>query len=152
MNVDSGVEGFAHGLVPAEVRKDSQFNLRVVSADQRPLRIRGLKRSTHLASFRCADRDVLQVGVAGAESSGGGHCLVKGGMNATGLRGDQFGECVEVGALQFDQVSTFEDLFGQRMLCRQFLEDFLVCAGTGLSFADDGQFEFGEQDLPQLFG
>src|SRR5215208_954465 len=84
------------------VRQDAELDLRVVGRDQHVPRV-GDKGPADLAAEWRANRDVLQVGVAAAQASGGGDRLVEARVDAAGLRVHELGQGVDIGALQLHQ-------------------------------------------------
>ena len=101
-----------------------------------------------------ADGDVLKVGLVGGESSGGGLKLPVMGMNAVRGRIDREGEGVDVGALQFGELTVFEEVSDDGVLGGKGGEDLLVSGvlpGFGF-FGFLNELEFIEEDFTELFG
>ena len=90
MDVVSAEEGVYHVLIFAEVCHDAQLYLRVVGREELAAGV-GDERLADFLSVFVADGDVLQVGIAGAEASGSGHCLVEGGVDASRAWVDELG-------------------------------------------------------------
>ena len=112
VDVVAAGEGRGQRLVARQVRQHPQLDLRVVGRDQHVAGL-GDEGAADLAAERRADRDVLQVRVAAAQPSGGGHGLVEHGVHATGDRVDQRRQRVDVGALQLRQAAPLEDQRGR---------------------------------------
>ena len=85
VDVFVAVEGGAHRCVLRVVGQDAQLDLRVVGGEQLPAGMAGDEGGANFAAFLGADRDVLQVRVAGAEPAGGGDDLVERAVNAAGF-------------------------------------------------------------------
>ena len=140
-------------LVARQVGQHPQFDLRVVGRDQHVAGF-GDEGAADLAAEVGADRDVLQIGVAARQSSGGGDRLVEGRVHAAGLRVHQLRQRVDVGALQLLQAAPVEDESRQVVCGRQFLEhlhgrrDRARLAGA----LQRRQFQLLEQDLAELLG
>ena len=100
------------------VGQDAQLDLRVVGGEQLPAGLAGDERGADFAAFVGADRDVLQVRVAGAEPAGGGDDLVERRVNAARLGVDHRRQGVDVGALELRVLAVLDDLRGQRVRCR----------------------------------
>ena len=66
----------------ADVRQYPQLDLGVVGVDQLAVRPVPVKKARRLAAQLGADRDVLQVGLGGAEPAGAGIGLVEVGVDA----------------------------------------------------------------------
>ena len=99
-----------------------------------------------------ADGDVLQVRVAAAQPSGRGDGLVEARVHAAGVRVDEQGQRVDVGALQLHQPAPVENHPRQVVRERQLLEDF---DGGRRRLRRAGSFEHGqaqpvEQHLREL--
>src|SRR5207247_494999 len=70
-----------------------------------------------------ANRDVLQVRVAAAQTAGSGYGLVEGRVDAARVGVHELGEGVDVGALQLHQPAPFEDLARQVVREGELFED-----------------------------
>ena len=99
-----------------------------------------------------ADRDVLQVRIAAAQASGGGHRLIEAGVDPAGLRIHQLRQRVDVGPFQLLQRPPFENQARQVVHQRQLLEHFdRRRGGAGLDVAlERRQLQLVEQDPRQL--
>ena len=113
---------------------------------------RGDECAPDLAAKLGADRDVLQVRIRAAQTSGRRDRLVEAGMHAAGLRVDHHRQRVDVRALQLVQRAPLEDEPRQFVRERQLLEHFggrrkrARLAG----FLRRRQIELLEQDSPEL--
>ncbi len=102
-----GVNVFVPGKCRQEVfvlgamGQHPQFNLRVVGRDEDPVLLAWNEGGADFATFLRADRDVLQVGVAGTKPTRRRNDLIKRGMNTPRLRTDHLGDGVDVGVFQF---------------------------------------------------
>ena len=94
-------------LVTGHVRQHAQLDLRVVHRDQHVTRL-GDERAPDFAAQLGANRNVLQVGIAAAQASRGGHRLVEAGVHATRGRVHELRQRVDVGALQLHQRAPLE--------------------------------------------
>ena len=143
-------EGGAHGGVLRVVGEDAQLDLRVVGGEQLPAGLAGDEGRADFAAFLGADRDVLQVRVAGAEPAGGGDDLVERRVDAARFGVDHRRQRVDVRVLELRELAVLDDLRRQRMRCGQLFEHVGVGARAGLCFLDDRQAELLEQHLGEL--
>ena len=98
-----------------------------------------------------ADRDVLQVRVAGREPSRHRDRLVIRGVHAAGLRVDLLGQLLGVGGAELRESPVFQDDARQLVFLREFLEHFLRRGGLARAgLLPDGKALFREQDFLQL--
>ena len=93
------------------VGEDAELDLRIVGGEQLPAGFAGDERRADFAAFVGADRNVLQVGVAGAEAAGRGDDLVERGVDAAGIGMDHRRQRVDVGAFELRVLAIFDDLF-----------------------------------------
>ena len=104
---------------------DSQLNLRVVGRNNPGARGRH-KGLTDFAALRGPHRNILQIGVRTCEAPGDGRCLTECRVNpAVGGICHQR-ELIRVGALEFRETPVVQNEFGQRIIKRQFSENFFV--------------------------
>ncbi len=107
-----------------------------------------------LAPLLGPHRDVLQVGVVGRQTAGGGRGQGEGGVHAAGTRRDRLDQGVGVGAFQFAELAPVEQHAGQFVaLGGQVVEH----AGVGRPVAlggllAAGQAELAEQHVADLLG
>ena len=85
MHVITAAIGLLQHLFAGEVGEDAQLDLGVVSTEQRPA-VLGKKGLADAAAVFGANRDVLQVRVAAAQSPGGGDGLVEVGVHTPCFR------------------------------------------------------------------
>ena len=86
MDVVAALERLDQRLVAGHVREHAQLDLRVVGGNQDVARV-GDERAADLAPELGADRDVLQVRIAAAQTAGRRDRLVEAGVHAAGLAG-----------------------------------------------------------------
>ncbi len=84
VNVVAAHERFGQRFIAGQVREHTQLDLRIVRGDQDVAGI-GDERAADLATDLRADRNVLQIWIAAAETSGGRHRLADLRMDAAGL-------------------------------------------------------------------
>ena len=115
MHVEVVLESVQQTGILRQMSHDAQLDLRVVGRQQLVARRRdeGLANAPALGG---ADRDVLQVRVAGGQPAGGGHRLVVAGVDAPGARVDLLRQLVGVGALELAQGAVLHDHLGQRVI------------------------------------
>ena len=143
-------EGPAEGRVAREVGQDPQLDLRIVGC-QEPPALPGHEGLADLLALLGAHRNVLQVGVAGAQPSRGRHALVERGMDPAVLGMDQGRQRIEISALELRELAMLQEQGGQRVPGGQLLEDVLrgalLAAGRLLR---RGQLELLEEHLAEL--
>ena len=147
------VEGIEQAFVLGQVGHDAQFDLRVVRRHQLVAlgRDEGLADTPPLGS---ADRDVLQVRVAGGQAASGGHRLVIAGVDAPGARVDLLRQLVGVGALELAQAAVLHQHLGQLEVLLGQLGQYRL-GGGGLALgglADHRVTELFIEDHAQLLG
>ena len=150
VHVDTLGKGPQQRGIAADVRHDSQLDLRVVGASDHAAgrRHEGL---AHAAPFGCLDRDVLQVGVVAAQAPGHRNRLRVVRVHATGSRIRELAQLVGVGALQLGKAAVLQDFCRQRIVLGELLQHFFVrarCAARRL--LDHGQTELGEEHVADL--
>ena len=84
VDVVAVLEGVDHGFVATNGGHDAEFDLGVVGAEEEPAFATGDEGFADLASVGGADGDVLKIGIAGGEATGGGEELMEVGVDATG--------------------------------------------------------------------
>ena len=114
-------EGGQQPLVPGDVGQDAQLHLGVVCC-QEPPALLGDEGAADATPLLGADRDVLEVRVAGTEPPRDRPRLVVRGVHPPRLRVDQRGQGVRVGGLQLAQVAVLQDELDDRMLPPQLLQ------------------------------
>ena len=140
----------AHRRVFRIVGQDAQLDLRVVGRQQLPARRPGDERRANFAAFLRADRDVLQVRVAGAEPARRGHHLVERRVHAAGFRMNHRRQRVDVRVLELRVLAVLDDLGRQRVRLGQLLQHVGIGARPGLGFLDDRQAQLLKQHLREL--
>src|SRR5579875_2599312 len=113
MDIFPAGEGVEQNRVAREVSQNPQLDLRVVGRKQNPSGISN-KGAPDPASFLAARRNILKVGIGGAEAAGGGQRLVKRSMQPPIL--DQRRQTVDIGRFELGQSAIFQQL------TRQFME------------------------------
>ena len=153
MHIVAVVVGLHQHLFTGEVGEDAQFDLGVVGTEQQPALL-GQEGFADPAGELCADRDVLQVGIAAAQPAGGGDGLVEIGVHPAGFRLHQGRQGLHIGAEQLAEGAVLQHQGHHRVVVFQFLEHGGVGAPAGLGLA--GFFALQpqgfEQQLAQLFG
>ena len=97
MNVVTAEESVNHILVLAQMRHNAQFNLWVVGGEEFASVI-GNEGFTDFFAVLVTNGDILQVRIAGTESSGSGHRLIEGGMDTSRTWVYQLRQCIDIGA------------------------------------------------------
>ncbi|MNQ55969.1 hypothetical protein D3C85_700790 [compost metagenome] len=146
-------EGIQQTFVLGQVGHDAQLDLRIVRRQQF-VAGGGDERLANAPALGGADRDVLQVRIAGRQAPGGRHRLVIRGVDAPGARVDLLRQAVGVGALELAQGAVLHQHLGQfEVLLGQFGEHRFGGGGLALGgLADDRQAEFVVEDHPELLG
>jgi len=83
VDVLASAEGFGEHRVGGAMRQNAQLDLRIIGGEQRPAGLGGERRANLAAQF-AAHRNVLQIGVRGAEPAGGCASLIEAGVYAAG--------------------------------------------------------------------
>ena len=119
MHILPRAEGFDESSVLAEVRHQTQLDLRVVGTEEgRPLV--GDEGGTDGTPFGSADRDVLDVGVAAGETAGGSDGLIERRMDLA-IRVDERRKGFDIGAEEFLHATVVKDLPYDRVLVTDLL-------------------------------
>ena len=95
MDVVPFAESLYHVWVAAQVGHDTQFDLGIVGREEFTTRFRD-KSLADFFAFLVAYRDVLQVRVTAAQSSGRGNGLIEGGVDMSGFGIDKLGQGIDV--------------------------------------------------------
>ena len=152
MDVLALFEGADQAGVAGQVGHDAQFDLGIVERHDRAPRRRD-EGAADAAAVLAADRDVLQVRVAGGQPSGGGAALVVAGVHPAGVRVDHFHQLFGVGAAQLGQRAVVQDQARQLVLVGDGFQRVLVGGGLALrGFHYDRQVQLLEQQRLQLLG
>ena len=152
VDVFVALERRAHRRVFRIVGQDAQLDLRVVGRQQLPTGRPGDEGRANFAAFLGANRNVLQVRVAGAEPAGGGHDLIERRVHAARFRVNHRRQRVDVRVLELRVLAILDDLRRQRVRLGQLLQHVGIGARPGLGFLDDRQAELLEQHLRELLG
>ena len=135
------------------MRHDAQFDLRIVGGEKEFAGF-GNECAAYLAPLVVANGNVLQIGVARTEPSGGGNRLVERGMYLSRAGIYQLGQGIDVGAEQLAQSAIFEYFIDDGVAVPQFFEHLFgggVLSGFGLAgFLVD--FQPLEKDFAYLSG
>ncbi|CRI63432.1 hypothetical protein THIOKS11320081 [Thiocapsa sp. KS1] len=153
MDIEPAREGREQTLVAREMRHDPQLDLRVVGGEQEVSRL-GDEGAADPATLVGADRDVLQIRVAGGEPAGRGHGLMVRGMDPAGVRVDHLTQLVGVGGFQLREAAVLQDQIRQRMAVGGELFEHRLRGGgcAGRCLGDHRQSQFLEEDGPDLLG
>ena len=109
-------------LVLAEMCHQTQFDLTVVRAEEQAAVV-GYDRFANETSALRTDRQVLQVGVAGGQTTRGCDGLVVGGVDTSRLRIDKCGQGIDIGGQQLAYAPKFQYLVHKWMTVTQFQQD-----------------------------
>ena len=112
----------------------------------------GDERRADFAAFLGADRDVLQVRVAGAKPAGGGDDLVERAVDAARFGVDHRRQGIDVRVLELRVLAVLDDFLRQRVRIGQLFEHVGIRARPGFGFLDDRQAQLLEQHLRKLLG
>ena len=114
----SACEGPDQRRVAREVGQDAQLDLRVVGRQEPPAGSPGHERLADLPAVLGADRNVLEVGVAGAEPARRRHALVERGVDPAVVGVDQAGQGVEIRALELGELAVLQEQARAAGACR----------------------------------
>ena len=144
-------KGAPQALVTREVRHDPKLDLRIVGRQQH-LAFRRDERLADAPALQRADRDVLQVRVAGRQPARDGDRLVIRGVHAPGLRVDLLGQLLGVGRAQLREAAVLQDDARQRIACSASSSSTFFGGGglAGARFLPHRQALLVEQDFLQL--
>ncbi len=87
---------FYQNVIFGIVGQDAQFDLGIIGGNKIPVPARN-ESLTNFATFFGADGDILQVRVRTAQTPGGSHGLIVGGVNPSGPGVDQINQCIGIG-------------------------------------------------------
>ena len=121
VDVDAIAKCVDQRAVAGQMREDAELDLRIVGGNQHVVRL-GDKRAPDLAAKRRPNRNVLQVGIAAAQTAGRSDRLVKRGVHAAGHRINEFRQRVDVGAFQLLNASPLQHEFWDFVGERQFFQ------------------------------
>src|SRR5688500_350874 len=111
MNVFAFLKSLQHHFILRDVGQQSQFQLGIVGRNDF-ISLFGDEGPPDAASQFCANGYVLEVRIAGRETSGGGHRLIKQTVNSA-IRRDLMWKRVSVNAFKFVELTVLNDQSGQ---------------------------------------
>ena len=126
MDVGAVREGGEHGLVSAHRSHDAQLDLRVVGRDEHVVLVARHDGGANELAAVGADRNVLQIGIGGGETSRLGEGLREGRVDASVIRIDTLRQLVHVGRLQLRAGTVLENLPHDGMVVDDRLQGLLV--------------------------
>ena len=150
VEVLAGGKGLLHGPVVRRVGQHPQLDLGIVRVHQHPARRRG-EAAADLGAVLPAHRQVLQVGVGGAEPPGGGHRLMEGGADAP-VGVDGLGQALHIGAFQLADLAPFQDGGDDVVLFFQLFQGLGVGGPAGAGLFARPQAQLLKQHRSQLLG
>ncbi|MNL21797.1 hypothetical protein D3C87_1431030 [compost metagenome] len=152
MHVQVVAEGVHQAFVPGKVGHDPQLDLRIVRRQQF-VAGRGHESLANAPPLGGAHRDVLQVRIAGRQTTGGRHSLVIRRVNPAGARVDLLRKAVGVGAFQLAHGTVFHQHFWQPVvILGQLGEHFFSGGWLALGgLLQHRQAEFLVENHTQLF-
>ena len=95
--------------VPGQVRQHPQLYLGVIRGQQKITFLTGDKRSPYLSALLCPYGNILQIGIAAAESPGLRHSLVERRMHPPGVRVHGHRQSVHVCGFQLSDTSILQN-------------------------------------------
>ena len=133
MDVLPRAEGLNKRRVLAEVRHQTQLDLRIVGTEEGTAFV-WYESLTDSTAFGGTDGDVLDVRITAREATGSSDGLIEGGVDlAIGI--DQFGQGLDIGAQELLHSSVVKDLPYDGMLIPKLLQHLFACGiASGLSF------------------
>src|SRR5689334_10266661 len=138
------------GRIAVKVGHYPELDLRVIGDQKDPAGARNETGSNGLAA-RGSYRNVLQIGLRGAQAPGGGSGLIEARVDASSLSVHPLRQGVDIGALELLQLTVLENETGKLVAhCRQLLQHVRVGGGTGLGLLEDRELELFEQDGREL--
>ena len=150
MNVGAGLEGVLHGFIAGDVRQNPQFDLRIVGIHQIAA-VGSNEETAQTAAQLGADGNILQIGLGGADASGAGLGLNKGGVNAA-IRTDGFEQSLHVGGVELLIRAILENVVNDRAIWTQTFQGFRIGGIAALGLFSRREPQFLEEGFPQLFG
>ena len=105
MNIFVALESRPQSFVAGKMGQHAQLDLRIVGRQQPPIGLAGQKRGANFAAFFGANRNVLQIRIAGAQPARRGDHLIERRMHAAGLRMNQLRQRVDVRAFQLGDIA-----------------------------------------------
>ena len=132
MNIRAIAESLQKMRVAAHMRHKPKLYLRVVCRENEPLRIGGHKGLPYLPSALCSNRNILQVGIIGAEPSRSSKCLIKCSVHLAIQRRDKIREGICIGRDKLLYSPIFQDKSHHRRSLPVGVKSLLVCGITPL--------------------
>ena len=129
--------------------QNTQFNLRIVRADQNMLRVRSAERLAQAAAGFLANRDVLQIRLGTADPSRSGDRLLEMRADFTVLT-DQRLHTLDIGGIELCQITILQHRLDDRMLISDFFQNIGARAVTALSFFTRRQFQSFKEHITEL--
>src|SRR5579872_1633055 len=123
VNVLGAAKSFDENRIFGKMRKDAQLDLGIIGGKQNVARL-GDEGGANFAAELGANRNVLQIGIRGAETSGGGASLIDLRVQAASVRGDELVERVRIRGIEFRDFAIIHHQLGQFVESSQFGEDF----------------------------
>ena len=144
------LKGLDHILVMGDMGQHPQLDLGVIRVHQHPALL-GQEKFPQLPAQLGADRDILQIGLGGADAAGSRLRLVKIRMNPS-IRADDLEHPLAVGGFQLGQCAVMEHQLYRRMVVAKLFQDFRVGGIAGFCLFPRGQPQLDEQGIPKLLG
>ena len=155
MDVFTIGESFFKRLHICHVRGEAQFDLTIVSRKQDISRL-GHKSLADLPTYRCADWNVLQIGICRRKPPSLRAHKAVAGVHAARAGIDLRLQCVGVGRFQLGKMPPFQHLFSDRCsfwIAAQFLQCRMVGrVGAAFSFLPAFEAHLVEENFTQLLG
>ena len=143
-------EGGLHGLIPGDAGQQPQLDLGVVGVHQLTAR-RGHEHLPQLRPQLGADRDVLEVGLSGAQAPGGGDRVLEAGVDAP-VGGDDLGEALHIGGLELGELPVVQNGLDDGVLPLELFQHLGAGGVARLGLFHRGQAQLVKEDVPQLLG
>src|SRR5579872_5345823 len=148
VNVLGAAKGFDENRVLGKMREDAQLDLGIIGGKQNVARL-GDEGGANFAAELGANRNVLQIGIRGAETSGGSAGLIDLRVQAASVRGDELVERVRIRGIEFRDFAIIHHQLGQFVERGKLGEDF---GGGGARFATRAAREREIQLVVKDFG
>ena len=98
-----------------------------------------------------ADRDILHIGLNGADAAGPGLGLLETGVNPAVLP-HHLQKAVHIGGFQFGQLAVFQNIFNDGVFAPQGLQHVGIGGIAAFGLFAGGQPQLVKEDSPQLLG
>src|SRR5262249_6992244 len=126
VNVVAAPKGFDQRLVAGQMRQNAKLDLRVVGGNQKMAWICD-ERAADFPSELGPNGNVLEVGIAAAQSASRRHGLVETRVHTASFGVDELWQGVDVGSFELLQRAPFENQSWQVVRQRQLLKDLDCC-------------------------